>query len=97
VECPCGGNSKCLRTRCVETETIPLNFLCGHALELPCGVPCGVRRARVLPRPSVTGQAQEWPTMSHQPHTGARLVARWFWRGCAGLHLRAGRADRPRV
>lgn len=23
--------------------------------------------------------------MSHQPHTQALLVARWFWRGCAGM------------
>jgi hypothetical protein len=97
VKCPCGENSKCLRTRCVETETIPLNSLGGRPLELLCGAPWKARRARVAPQRFGTGQAQEWPTMSHQPHTGARLVARWFWRGCVRLHLRAGRADRPRV
>lgn len=90
MECPCGENSKCLRTRCVETETTAPNSLCEGALELLCGTPRKVTRARELAQRSGTGQAQEWPTLPHQPHTGALLVARWFWRGCAGLHPRAG-------
>lgn len=94
---PRGSNSKCLRTRCVDIETIPPNSPCGGILELPCGgaalsAPAGrvgMARAKVRHR------------------CGRRCLTcripgpRWWHDGSGGgvrgRHLQAGRADRPRV
>lgn len=79
-------------------ETITLNFLSGALSNCCAGQSCSApsprcqaadaRPSRLRPRGLPGGLPRlKWSTMPHRPHTEGRLVARWFWRGCAGLAL----------
>lgn len=77
-------------------ETITLNFLSGALSNCCAGQSCSAPSPRCRAAVARSSRVRacgppgglpglKWSTMPHRPHMEGRLVARWFWRGCAEL------------